>query len=145
MQNSSTKINKRYNYLLGEINSIYHDLALKLGLSNSAMNILYTICDNDGECPLRDICRYSGLSKQTINSALRKLEKDDIVKLINTTNKCKTVTLTEKGRELASSTVMIILQMENSIYNSWLPEDVNMYLNLTERYMKDIKARYHDL
>lgn len=145
MQNSSTKINKRYNYLLGEINSIYHDMALKLGLSNSAMNILYTICDNDGECLLRDICRYSGLSKQTINSALRKLEEDDIVKLINTTHKYKTVTLTDKGKELAHSTVMVILQMENSIYNSWSPEDVDMYLKLTERYMNDIKARYHDL
>lgn len=145
MQNSSTKINKRYNYLLGEINSIYHDMALKLGLSNSAMNILYTICDNDGECLLRDICRYSGLSKQTINSALRKLEEDDIVKLINTTHKYKTVTLTNKGKELAYSTVMVILQMENSIYNSWSPEDVDMYLKLTERYMNDLKARYHDL
>lgn len=145
MQNSSTKINKRYNYLLGEINSIYHDMALKLGLSNSAMNILYTICDNDGECLLRDICRYSGLSKQTINSALRKLEEDDIVKLINTTHKYKTVTLTDKGKELAHSTVMVILQMENSIYNSWSPEDVDTYLKLTERYMNDLKARYHDL
>jgi len=68
---------KHFNLLLSEIDAAYHDAALRLGLSDSAMLILYTICWCDGECLLSDIT--SGASKQTINSALRKLEADNII------------------------------------------------------------------
>ena len=67
---------QRFNYLFGETDALYHELALKLGLSDSAMKILYVICDTGEPCLLREICRRSGLSKQTLNSALRKLEAD---------------------------------------------------------------------
>ena len=39
---------KRYNYLVGEIDAVYHEASLKLGLSDSALNILYAICDEIG-------------------------------------------------------------------------------------------------
>ncbi len=65
---------KRFNYLLGEMDAVYHEISLKLGMSDSAMIILYTICDIGDCCLLTEICRLSGLSKQTVNSALRKLE-----------------------------------------------------------------------
>ena len=70
---------KRFNYLNNEIESAYHDAALKLELSDSAMIILYTVCNNGENCPLSDIYHLSGISKQTINSAVRKLEKDEII------------------------------------------------------------------
>ena len=61
---------KRYNYLVGEIDAVYHEASLKLGLSDSALNILYAICDAGEGCLLQEICFYTGISKQTINSAL---------------------------------------------------------------------------
>ena len=78
--NLSKKL-KRYNYLVGEIDATYHELSTKFGLSDSMMRILYTICDNGTDCPLQKICRLTGLSKQTINSALRRLEQEGIVYL----------------------------------------------------------------
>lgn len=74
---------KRMNYLTNEIDGAYHEAALKLGLSDSGMMILYTICNNGDTCLLNDITRLSGISKQTINSALRKLENEGIVYLEN--------------------------------------------------------------
>ena len=66
---------KRVNHLIGEIDAVYHEIAWKLGLSDSVFEILYTICNYGDSCMLKDIGRNCGLSKQTINSALRKLEK----------------------------------------------------------------------
>ena len=34
---------KRFNHLISEIDAVYHEAALKLGLSDSAMLILYTV------------------------------------------------------------------------------------------------------
>ena len=80
---------KRFNHLIGEIDAVYHDMALKLGLSDSAMRILYTICNNGESCLLQEICHLSGISKQTINSAIRKLEADEIVYLEQISGKNK--------------------------------------------------------
>ncbi|MCI8623488.1 MAG: winged helix-turn-helix transcriptional regulator [Provencibacterium sp.] len=136
---------ERFNYLMGEINAIYHDLALKLGLSDSAMDILYTICDNAGPCLLQEICRKSGSSKQTINSALRKLEAEDIVYLESAGAKNKRVCLTAKGKELAERTAMRVIKMENDIFSSWPEEDRKKHLELTERYLRTLCQKAQEL
>ena len=41
----SSKELRRLNYLMGETNAAYHEAALRLGLSDSAMRILYAVCD----------------------------------------------------------------------------------------------------
>ncbi len=136
-----SKVMKRYNYLLGELNAVYHEMSLKLGLSDSAMIILYTICDQGERCPLQDICRYSGLSKQTVNSALRKLEAEGVIYLVSAGSRNKTVCLTEKGMGLAERTVKRIMQAENEIYASWPEQDVEKYLELTEHFLTALQEK----
>lgn len=75
MANSGSVI-RRFNHLLGELDAVYHDLSFRLGMSDSVSKILYTICDAGTSCPLHLICQRTGLSKQTVNSALRKLERE---------------------------------------------------------------------
>ena len=132
---------KRYNHLIGEINAIYHEMSLKLGLSDSAMNILYTICEHGTECPLQEICRLSGLSKQTINSSIRKLESEGIVYLESLSPKSKKVCLTEQGKLLAEQTAGQILRTENDIFASWPQEDVERYIALTEAYLLALRKK----
>ena len=55
-----------YNLLTSEIDEAYHNAALKLGLSDSAMVILYTLCSRENPCPLLEIARLTGISRQTI-------------------------------------------------------------------------------
>lgn len=130
---------KRCNYLLSETESAYHEAASRLGLPESSMIVLYAICNVGTSCPLRDICRSAGVSKQTINSALRRLEAEGIVYLENTDGRNKTVCLTEKGQTLAGRTAAKIIAIENDIFASWKKEDVNQYLVLTERYLHDFR------
>lgn len=109
---------KRYNYLLGETEATYHEISLKLGLSDSAMKILYAICDNGESCLLQDICRCSGLSKQTINSAIRKLENEGILYLENVGAKAKKVCLTDLGKRLVQKTALRMIEIENAVFES---------------------------
>lgn len=131
----------RFNYLLGETEALYHDLAYRLGLSDSAMKILYAVCDAGDPCPLQEVRRRSGLTKQTVNSALRKLEGEGILYLETTGTRGKQVCLTEAGRDLAGRTVVRIIGLENDLFASWAPEDVQTYLALTERFLTDMKQR----
>lgn len=145
MKACSSRDMKRFNHLLGEIEAVYHEMALKFGQSDSVMNILYTICDYGESCPLQEICRRSGISKQTINSALRKLEREGIVYSEQAGVKGKNVCLTEKGKELAGDTAVRVIEAENGILASWPEEDVKKYLELTERFLVGIKEKAKEI
>ena len=145
MASYSSKELKRYNHLVNEIDGTYHEISLKLGLSDSAMIILYTICNQGDHCLLADICRWSGLSKQTINSALRKLEAEGIVYLEASGRRKKRVCLTEQGRKLAEETVVKLIEIENGILDSWSRQELEQYLELTRRYLDSFRAKVREL
>ena len=145
MKNNISKELKRFNYLFGETGAVYHEMNLKLGMPDSAVSILYAILENGGSCLLQHICHYTGLSKQTINSALRKLEAENIVYSEMAGPKNKMVHLTETGRIMAEKTAGRIMEAENEIFASWPPEDVEKYLQLTERYMTALKEKAENM
>lgn len=139
MEKSSLSSLKRYNHLVGEIDAVYHEASLKLGMSDSVSKILYTICNVGSSCLLHDICKQTGLSKQTVHSAIRNLEAKEMVTLELVDGKAKKVCLTEKGEIFAQKTARRLIDMENSILSSWPKEDVQTYLELTERFLVDLK------
>lgn len=136
---------KRFNYLTNEIDAAYHEAALKLGLSDSAMLILYSICNNGEECLLSEIMHLSGISKQTINSALRKLESDDIVYLAAFSGRKKKICLTDKGKALVKDTVYRLIKVENEIFDSWAEEELQIYIELTQKYLSSFKEKIKEL
>ena len=139
MEKSSLSSLKRYNHLVGEIDAVYHEASLKLGMSDSVSKILYTICNVGSSCLLHDICKQTGLSKQTVHSAIRNLEAKEMVTLELVGGKSKKVCLTEKGEIFAQKTARRLIDMENGILSSWPKEDVQTYLELTERFLVDLK------
>lgn len=136
---------KQFDHLLNEIGASYHEAALKFGLSDSALLILYTICHNGDSCLLSDITHTSGASKQTIHSALHKLEADEIVYLETLGQRKKIVSLTEKGKDFASHTVQKVLDIENEIFGSWSDEERILYIELTQRYLTSMKTKVKEL
>lgn len=141
----SSREMRRFNHLMGETDAVYHELALRLGLTDSAMMILYTICCFGDCCLLQEICRLSCLSKQTINSALRKLEADGLLYLEPSGKKSKIVHLTEKGIQFADNTVVRVIEMENDIFRSFSKEDLEKYLSLTERFLVELQKKTKEL
>ena len=136
---------KRVNYLLSEINAVYREASSALGISDSVMQILYTICNYGDSCLLGDILRMTGLPKQTVNSALRKLEGEGIVYLRSAEKKKKSVHLTEQGKSLASTTVLRLMEMENAVFDSWTAEERQSYLRLNQKYLNQLKETIKEL
>lgn len=72
---------RRINYLSSEMQMLYHQASLKLGLSDSVSLVLYIIYDRGDGCLLSDVYKDAGISKQTVNSAMRRLEKEKVLSL----------------------------------------------------------------
>lgn len=134
-----------YNNLIGEIDSLYHEANLKFGYPDSVMHIFYALCVNGNSCMLSDICRKTGLSKQTVNSAIRKMEKEELIVLESVNSKSKRVTLSEKGEELAKKTTLKLINIEASIFAEWSAEDLNKYIELTKLYLQKLKEKLSTL
>lgn len=145
MPNDVHEQSMRLTFFFAETDAAYHDAALKLGLTDSAMNVLYTLCQFDGVCTLGKIMSLSGIPKQTVNSALRRLEKDGVLRLESVDGRKKRALLTGKGRELCAGTVLRLMAMEDEIYGSWLPEEREQYLTLTRRYLESLREKLGEL
>ena len=145
MKRITTEGMRRFNHLVSETDAVYHEAALRMGMSDSTMQILYILCDRGGDCPIGEICRLSGISKQTINSALRKLEEEGNVYLEGMGGKRKRVCLTERGRGLTERTVMRLIEIENGILDSWPKEELEKYLELTENYLLALRKNVGEL
>lgn len=145
MKNKNHSEKRRYSYLTSEIEAAYHEAAWKFGLSDSAMRILYTICLCGEECLLSEVVRLSGISKQTINSALRKLEQDGNVFLETVDGKKKKVCLTEEGKLLAKNSAVRVQEIEDAIFDSWSEVERNSYMELTERFLITFREKTKEI
>lgn len=132
---------KHFNQLMMETNSSYHEAAQKLGLTDSEMMILYAVVNFGEECASSDIARLNGVSRQTIHSALKKLEAAGQVRLTEGIGRKKNVRLTEQGKELAERTVLPLIQIENEIFDSWTEEEQKVYLQLVQRYLDRFREK----
>ncbi len=129
----------QYTYLAGEINALYHEAAVKMGVSDSIQNILYVICEKGSRCLQSEISKLTGISRQTINSAIRKLEKDGIVYLEPGKGRNTVVCLTEKGEAYATEKIQPLFEVENKIWTEWTAEEQQAYLLLTQKYRDALK------
>lgn len=124
------RLNKTYN----ELNGLYHDISVKLGLSDSESMVMYMLYDMEEPLTQSDIVKATGLSKQTLNSAIRKLEKEEIIILEKMNEKSKIIVMTDKGQKLVEQKMKPLVEMEERVLASWTEEDRLTYLELIEKF-----------
>lgn len=129
----------QYTYLAGEINALYHEAAVKTGVSDSVQNILYVICEKGDCCLQSEISRLTGISRQTINSAIHKLEKEGIIRLEQGKGRNTIVCLTGEGKDYARRKIYPLFEIENKIWADWTEEEQQQYLLLTQKYRDGLK------
>ncbi len=135
----------RINYLNAELDALYHQASLKLGLTDSASIVLYTIYDNGEDCLLSDIYKQSGVSKQTVNSAIRNLEKKDIIYLEQHSGRAKKVVLTDTGKEYVQKTTARLFDTEAAAFSSWTEKEINAHIGFMEKYIHSFREQVEKL
>ena len=134
MENHLDETIAQINCLTEEVDSLYHQAAVRLGLSDSGSFVLYMLHTHGGSCLLYDIYKLSGISKQTINSAIRKLEQEELVYLEKYKGKTKLVCLTKAGKAYADQTVARLFEAERAAFLQWSEEELQMYLALIRKH-----------
>ena len=116
-----------YNRIYKETDQLYHGLALRMGLADSELVILYTLALSGDGCLQRDIVGNACLSKQTVNSATRRMVRQGLL------------TLTEAGRQLAARTVLPLARAERAAIDALTEEELQTYLALSRKLLEQLR------
>lgn len=125
---------KEYNKIYKELNEIYHCIALKLRISDSVFDIFYAIAILGNGCLQRDICKMTFLSKQTIHSSVRKLEKEGYIFLKKGTGRSMHIFLTPSGEALITEKILPVIEIEQKCFEDMTSEERKLLLRLNKKY-----------
>mgnify|MGYP000056011410 FL=1 len=132
---------KRFNLLAAEIDSYYHMAAVKKDVADSVMDILYVLYDFEEGCNQSEIYKLTGTSRQTVNSAIKKMEKEGLLELRSGYGRNTIVVLSDRGKELQDICAKPLVDAENEIFNEWTKEEREEFLRLNTLYLDGIKKR----
>lgn len=127
---------KEFNRIYKKTNEIYHDIALRLGLSDSAFDILYSISELGDGCLQKDICNATCIPKQTIHSSIRQMEKSGYLTLSSGKGRSMHITLTDLGKSLLERTIYPVMQMEGESFHCMTDEECQQMLTLFGKYIQ---------
>ncbi|SDM53924.1 MarR family winged helix-turn-helix transcriptional regulator [Lachnospira pectinoschiza] len=136
---------KKLNELFGKTDIAYHEASKKLGLSDSYFNILYVLYEMGDGLSQKEICDITGLTKSTVNTAIKKMEVDGLLKLQAIDGKKFGLYLSPSGKILQKDTVVKIIQIENEIYDSWTKEERELMERLNEDFLVQFKKKVEKL
>ncbi|MEY8232633.1 MarR family winged helix-turn-helix transcriptional regulator [Oscillospiraceae bacterium 50-16] len=140
MDSNVTQMLAEYTRLHSEMDGLYHTLAVRAGLSDSALDILYALCVLGDGCLQRDVCALSFTSKQTIHSSIRKLEQDGLLRLQPGQGREVHIRLTPQGSRLIQEKVLPILDLERQAMACLSPEERESFLRLTRQYISHFRT-----
>lgn len=132
---------RKFSLCYCETDSLYHEFSVRVGISDTAMRVLYMIRMYDGACLLSEIVRLLGISKQTIHSAVKKLEKDGFLRIENYDGRKKMISFSEKGEEVAKKTVDKLIKIENEVLSLYNQEELKLFFEMENRYRLELKKR----
>lgn len=134
---------EEFNQFLREFQDVYDAAALKLGISQSAFDVLWALCECGEGCLQRDICAYAYLGKQTVGSSVHKLVADGILHLEPAeTGRGMRVFFTPQGKKFVDENVMPLLQADVEAFIDIPPDEREVLVGATQRYLRGLKGRF---
>lgn len=106
------------------------------GMTSTAFWLLYFIREKN-HCTQSEIASRLSIPKQTVNSSLKRLEKDGFIRLEadSDNHRNKLLSFTEKGEELAKSTIDRVFELEISAFSRFDDEEADMFLALARKHV----------
>ena len=141
-QNHTNERLSIYNNIFKKNENIYRKFARTLGLSECSLWILYILRTEFAAPVQSEICTCLHQPKQSVNSALKKLESDGYIELAaGNDHRSKQVSLTESGIRFCEKTVDRVIEIECQALDSLSVEEQNLFFSLFQKYT-DLLEKY---
>ncbi len=129
------------NGILCEIDSIYQSLLAAKSVSDSEFVVMISILSIGEGCLQKDIAANSHMSKKTINSTIKKFEKEGYIKLKAGKYPNMHIHLTKKGLDYVQNSILPIIEVENDVLNNMSEDAFAILVGGYTKYIKNFKNR----
>lgn len=130
-----------YNNVLKSIDDCYRNIAKRYGFSEAAFWTLYTLRMEPGNITQSDVCTVLYQPKQTVNSALKKLESEGYITLTPSGAHTKNISLTKSGTKLCEQTVDKVIEAECAALGNMTDEESENMTALMKLYSVLLKSQ----
>ncbi len=131
-----------YNCMIRENDELYRSAVKAVGLSDCAFWILYHLRDVGQPVTQRDICAAIYAPKQTVNSALKRLEQEGFLALTaGSDRRSKLVCLTDRGNTLAARTIDRVFAAELEAMDALSDREQEEFLALFRKLTDLLQAK----
>ena len=127
-----------FNALYRQLDHLFHETAIRCGLSDAGFILMYGLYVEPGPRRLQEMSELSGMPKQTVHSALRKLMQRDFI--IQDEARC--FALTPAGKAFAQVHIRPFAQAEASFLDSLSPEHRTLLFSLMAQYTAALSHCY---
>lgn len=133
---------QEFNTVIMELFTAYHQIASRLGVTENELWILYELISEEGGLLQRELCERLGVARQTINSALHKMEMaGHIIQQMGSDRRTKVVILTAAGRELAVRTAGWLMKAEAAALEAMGPEKYESMFRGLRAYTQELNKQ----
>lgn len=128
---------EEFNQLYKKMKEIYHLYAKSLGISDMAFWLLYSLHESSSIRTQRDFCATWHYPPQTVNSAIKNLEKQGLITLeyAEGSQKNKRIVLTKEGRAYMKKAISPLVAAERSVFQGLEKGELEALLGLTQKYI----------
>ena len=135
MEQDAKRMLLEYNRETKRLDDLYRCAAKQCGISECAFWILYTLRAEERQFTQAEICEFLIEPKQTVNSALKKLEAEGYLILsAGADQRSKRVCLTEKGERFVKAHVDRVPEAEAAALGAMTAAERDALIRLTGRY-----------
>ncbi len=135
---------EEYYNIVGIIDGLYHEAALKQHMTDSEQMMFYVIAAYGNGCNQSLLYKETGLKKSTVNTSIRKLEKENVLYLEAGEGKNTRVFLTEKGMEYLAR-IEKLIEAENAVFTSWPKKEQELFIGLNRRFAEQMEEKIQEL
>lgn len=128
-----------------KLNSLYHEKAAELGISDTALWILHTLCDTEEIYTQYDFCEAWMYPRQTVNTAISYLVKTGYITLtvLPGTRNRKAISLTDGGKQFCREKIRPLHEAERRAYGGMTEEELATFAKLRQKQLSLIEKEFH--
>lgn len=139
---TARQVYEDFNNTLHAFDQVYSDYAGRMGLSDSALEVLWSVYDLGEGCLQRDVCADMCIGKQTVNSSVHKLVDQGILRLEPAaTGRGMRLFLTDEGRVLVQERIAPLAEADFAAFAELPEADRQVFGRFLRSYLQSLKTR----
>ena len=131
---------RHINGMLSEISSIYDKLLSSKNVPEGVFIVLSSILDLGEGCLQKEISEISYLNKKTVNSTIKKLEKEDFIELRAGKYPNMHIYLTQKGKDYMRENIIPIIEVERKALELMPSREFETLVESYGKYIDNFRA-----